>query len=76
MTLLMLLCYVMLLLTDGPSLKQIPIEGVYTAEDKAVSHNLLKMWTDFAKTGNPTPDTNQWTKFVYSFVLFSFSTAK
>ena len=40
----------------------IPIDGVYTDEDKETSKNILKLWTDFAKTGNPTPDpaTTQW----------------
>ena len=40
----------------------IPLEAVFTAEDKATSKNMLKLWTDFAKTGNPTPDpsSTQW----------------
>jgi carboxylesterase type B len=33
-----------------------PLETVYTDEDKATSQNMLKLWTNFAKTGNPTPD--------------------
>ena len=43
---------------------KIPIESVYTAADKATSKNILRLWTDFAKTGNPTPDPNtvQWTR--------------
>ena len=42
----------------------IPLEGVFTSADKATSKNLLKLWTDFAKTGNPTPDpsSTQWTR--------------
>jgi carboxylesterase type B len=46
---------------------QIPIEGVFTAQDKLTSQNLLRMWTDFAKTGNPTPDKNsvQWSRLHY-----------
>ncbi len=41
-----------------------PIEGVFTDKDKATSKNLLKLWTDFAKTGNPTPDSDsmKWKK--------------
>ena len=40
----------------------LPMEPVFTAEDKATSKNMLKLWTDFAKTGNPTPDpsSTQW----------------
>ena len=34
----------------------LPLETVFTEEDKATSKNVLKLWTDFAKTGNPTPD--------------------
>ena len=33
-----------------------PFETVFTEEDKATSKNVLTLWTDFAKTGNPTPD--------------------
>ena len=42
----------------------IPIDGVFTDADKATSKNILKLWTDFAKTGNPTPDpdSTQWTR--------------
>jgi carboxylesterase type B len=42
----------------------IPLESVYTDSDKAASSNVLKLWTDFAKTGNPTPDpkATQWTR--------------
>jgi carboxylesterase type B len=36
----------------------IPVDGVFTDDDKSTSRNLLKIWTDFAKTGNPTPDPN------------------
>ncbi len=35
---------------------KIPVETVFTTEDKSTSENMLKLWTDFAKTGNPTPD--------------------
>jgi hypothetical protein len=35
---------------------QLPLETVYTEEDKLTSKNMLKLWTDFAKTGNPTPN--------------------
>ncbi len=34
----------------------LPIETVYTAEDRAVSAHLLGLWTNFAKFGDPTPD--------------------
>jgi len=34
----------------------LPLETVFTAEDKITSQNMLKLWTNFAKTGNPTPD--------------------
>jgi carboxylesterase type B len=34
----------------------LPLKTVYTAEDISTSENMLRMWTDFAKTGNPTPD--------------------
>ena len=34
----------------------LPLETVFTEEDKATSKNILTLWTDFAKTGNPTPD--------------------
>ena len=47
-----------------------PLETVYTSDDKATSQNMLKMWTNFAKTGNPTPDLELgilWEK--YSFHL-------
>ena len=42
----------------------IPSDGVYTDEDKDTSKNILKLWTDFAMTGNPTPDSasTQWTR--------------
>lgn len=30
--------------------------SIQTLEDEVVSEKLLQMWTDFAKTGNPTPD--------------------
>jgi carboxylesterase type B len=48
---------------------KIPIDGVYTESDKATSKNVLKLWTDFAKTGNPTPDpeTTQWTRSDVTF---------
>ena len=44
----------------------IPMEAVFTSEDKATSKNMLKLWTDFAKTGNPTPDppSTQWIRHV------------
>ena len=41
---------------------KIPIDGVYTEDDAKTSTKLLEMWTDFAKTSNPTPKTNLWTK--------------
>ncbi len=31
------------------------LETVYTESDKAASENILRLWTDFVKTGNPTP---------------------
>lgn len=45
---------------------KIPVDGVFTDDDKATSNNILKLWTDFAKTGNPTPDpeSTQWTRWV------------
>ena len=45
----------------------IPLETVYTDVDKATSQNMLKMWTNFAKTGNPTPDLELgllWEKYI------------
>jgi hypothetical protein len=36
---------------------QLPFETVVTEDDKRTSKKLLKLWTDFAKTGNPTPDS-------------------
>ena len=35
---------------------KIPVETVFTTGDKYTSRNLLRLWTDFAKCGNPTPD--------------------
>ena len=35
---------------------KIPVETVFTTKDKVTSRNMLRLWTDFAKTGNPTPD--------------------
>ena len=52
----------------------IPMEGVFTAEDKATSNIMLKIWTDFAKTGNPTPDpsTTKWIRHEsYYFIIFT-----
>ncbi len=37
----------------------LPLETVYTDEDKVTSKNMLKLWTNFAKTGNPTPDPEE-----------------
>jgi carboxylesterase type B len=53
-------------------LHKIPMESVYTESDKATSKNLLKLWTDFAKTGNPTPDpdTTQWTRSNVTFKTY------
>ena len=39
------------------------IDAAYTVEDKKMSANLLQMWTDFVKTSNPTPSSNQWTRY-------------
>ena len=36
--------------------KMLPIETRYTDEDKMAGDNLLKLWTNFAKFGNPTPN--------------------
>jgi hypothetical protein len=36
---------------------KLSFETVFTEEDKSTSRNLLKLWTDFAKTGDPTPDS-------------------
>jgi hypothetical protein len=49
----------------------IPVDGVYTQDDKLTSQNLLRLWTDFAKTGNPTPDPSatQWLRFVLKLHL-------
>jgi carboxylesterase type B len=35
---------------------KLPLETVFTEEDKATSKNVLTIWTDFATTGNPTLD--------------------
>jgi carboxylesterase type B len=46
---------------------KIPIDGVYTEADKQASQTLLKIWTDFVKTANPSPN---WTKsVVVCFIL-------
>ena len=37
----------------------LPLETVYTDEDKVTSKTMLKLWTNFAKTGNPTPDSEE-----------------
>ena len=34
---------------------KLPFETIVTDQDKLTSKILLKLWTDFAKTGNPTP---------------------
>ena len=34
----------------------LPLDTVYGEGNKKTSQNLLKMWTDFAATGDPTPD--------------------
>ena len=46
--------------------QKLPVEGVFTDLDKATSKNLLTLWTDFAKSGDPTPEKSsvQWTKYV------------
>ena len=36
---------------------QLPFETAFTESDRMTSQNLLKLWTDFARTGNPTPDS-------------------
>jgi carboxylesterase type B len=46
------------------------METVYTDGDKNVSASMLRMWTDFAKTGQPTPENGEWLKYV----LFHFCT--
>jgi hypothetical protein len=49
----------------------LPLETVYTDEDKATSQNMLKLWTNFAKTGNPTPDLELgilWERYVEMFL--------
>ena len=53
---------------------KIPIEGVYSDEDKATSENMLKLWTDFAKTGNPTPgpSTIQWMRLMTSLGICDY----
>jgi carboxylesterase type B len=54
-----------------------PLETVYTDEDKATSQNMLKLWTNFAKTGNPTPDLELgivWEK--YDKLFFTRSTIR
>ena len=48
----------------------LPLETVYTDEDKVISKNMLKLWTNFAKTGNPTPNPEEsevvWEKYVFA----------
>ena len=49
---------------------QFPVETVFTDEDKVTSQNMLQMWTDFAKTGNPTPNPEkagavEWKRWQY-----------
>ena len=39
--------------------KMIPLEMRYTEEDKMAGDNLLQLWTNFAKTSNPTPNKEQ-----------------
>ena len=38
----------------------IPFDTVYTDEDKKVSAARVRMWTDFAKHGDPTPQGEKW----------------
>eukprot|EP00095_Tigriopus_kingsejongensis_P005622 maker-scaffold335_size202896-snap-gene-1.19 protein:Tk05622 transcript:maker-scaffold335_size202896-snap-gene-1.19-mRNA-1 annotation:"hypothetical protein DAPPUDRAFT_240263" len=35
------------------------ITGRLTAEEEVWSNRIVRMWTDFARTGNPTPDDSQ-----------------
>jgi carboxylesterase type B len=37
------------------SVNDLPYDTVYTDGDRAVSKNLLLLWTNFAKYGDPTP---------------------
>eukprot|EP00092_Neocalanus_flemingeri_P071935 GFUD01088443.1.p1 GENE.GFUD01088443.1~~GFUD01088443.1.p1 ORF type:complete len:306 (-),score=76.68 GFUD01088443.1:461-1378(-) len=41
----------------------LPFSTIKSNDDKKVSENLIKMWTDFATHHNPTPKDNSWTKF-------------
>jgi carboxylesterase type B len=53
-----------------------PLFGLprFSGKDREVQDRMLKMWTDFAKTGFPTPD-NKWTSFrPDSQMYFRFST--
>ncbi len=36
-------------------MKSTSVETVFTPGDKYTSRNMLRLWTDFAKYGNPTP---------------------
>ena len=56
--------------------QQIPFDTVYTEEDQIVSDHLVKMWTNFAETGDPSPSKDlQWKKygFLHHFVKSSFN---
>lgn len=50
----------------------IPADGVYSEIDRLTSKNLLRLWTDFAKTGNPTPDPSdvQWDRCLFLHSVF------
>ena len=39
---------------------EIPLEPVENDEDAKAMEHMLKIFTDFAKSGNPTPDGPKW----------------
>ena len=49
--------------------KMLPIDTRYTDNDKMAGNNLLKLWTNFAKFGNPTPNKEElgvvWKRYSY-----------
>ena len=38
---------------------KVPFDTIFTEQDKRISRTLLKMWTDFATFGHPTPDPKE-----------------
>jgi len=41
----------------------LPFSCIKSTDDRRVCENLIKMWTDFATSHNPTPRDNSWTRF-------------